>query len=251
MRNYNWWALISISILLFINCSRNEDLDIETPTTPTDRVIRFSGMDWNVRNTREKKEGPGPNMFSDSDKNVWVDSQDRLHLKVRQEGGNWYCSGVIAQRSLGYGKYIFYINSDVNKLDQHVVAGFFTYLNDEEEIDIEFSKWSVPTNQNAQYASQPSEIAGNKQRFDMTTNIGATIHFFDWRSNQILFKSSYKDDKGAENTIQEWAYLGKNIPTEKSEKLRMNLWLFRGQIPSDLKEQEIVIDSVRFIKQQS
>jgi len=51
------------------------------------------------------------------------------------------------------------------------------------------------------------------------------------------------------NTIDEWTYSGKDVPKEKTEKLRLNLWLFKGQIPSDFKEQELVIDSVRFIKQ--
>jgi len=248
MRKFNLGVLIGTMLLLFLNCSSSKDSDIEVPAVPTDRVIQFLGMDWIVRTTRGKKEGPGPNMFSDTDNSVWVDPQGRLHLKIRQEGGNWYCAGVIAQKSMGYGKYVFYINSDVSKLDQNVVAGLFTYLNDEEEIDIEFSKWSSPSNQNAQFASQPSEVVGNKQRFDIAPNSGPTTHYFHWQTDQILFKSSYKDDKGADKTIHEWAYKGKHVPTAKTEKLRMNLWLFKGQMPSDLKEQEIVIDSVRFIK---
>lgn len=243
-------VLACIIVLLNSSCSSAIDGPTEPPKKPTDRVIKFSGMDWIVRTTRDKKEGPGPNLFSDSDKNVWVDSQGRLHLKIRQEGGNWYCAGVIAQKSMGYGKYVFYINSDVTTLDQNVVAGLFTYLNDTEEIDIEFSKWSNPTNLNAQFASQPSEVTGNKKRFDIPPAIGATVHFFDWQPNQILFRSSYKDALQAEKIISDWAYTGKDVPKEKTEKLRLNLWLFRGQIPSDLKEQEIVIDSVSFIKHQ-
>lgn len=249
MRNNNLGFFASIALLLFVNCGNSASSDVEVPIIPTDRVIQFSGMDWVVRTTRDKKEGPGPNMFSDSEKNVWVDLQGRLHLKVRQEGGNWYCSGVIAKKSMGYGRYIFYVSSDVTQLDQNVVAGLFTYLNDEEEIDIEFSKWSIADNQNAQFASQPSTISGNKKRFDIAQNLGQTVHSFDWQTNQILFKSSYRDDKGIDRTIQEWTYNGLQVPREKNEKLRLNLWLFRGQMPSDLKDQEIVIDSVRFIEQ--
>lgn len=247
MRTYCLFSCIAV--LLFINCGNNTSSDLDVPIIPTDRVIQFSGMDWIVRSTGNKREGPGPNMFSNSEKNVWVDNQGRLHLKVRQEGGNWYCSGVVAKKSLGYGKYIFYVNSDVTQLDQNVVAGLFTYLNDREEIDIEFSKWSVADNQNAQFASQPSSIPDNKKRFDIGPNLGQTIHSFDWQENQIAFESNYKDDKGNHKVIQEWIYVGPDIPIEKNEKLRLNLWLFRGQMPSDLKDQEIVIDSVRFIGQ--
>lgn len=250
MKNQIGVVLFCVLMLFNLNCSSTNELEVEPPKKPTDRVLTFSGIDWIVRTTRDKKEGPGPNLFADTDKNVWIDAQGRLHLKITQNGGNWYCAGIIAQRSMGYGKYIFYINSDVTTLDQNVVAGLFTYLTDKEEIDIEFSKWSIPANMNAQFASQPSESVGNKKRFNIPAAVGPTVHFFDWQSQHILFKSSYVDAKAMVHTIDEWAYTGKDIPKEKTEKLRLNLWLFKGQIPSDLKEQEIVIDSVRFIKQQ-
>ncbi|QQT25306.1 glycoside hydrolase family 16 protein [Sphingobacterium spiritivorum] len=246
------WYSLKFSALAFVvflvNCG-GSSVEVDKPVVPTDRVISFSGMDWIVRTTNNKTEGPGPNRFSDSDKNVWVDGTNRLHLKIRQEGGNWYCAGVTAKKSMGYGKYIFYIGSDVNQLDKNVVAGLFTYLNDEEEIDIEFSKWSVADNVNAQFVSQPSTIAGNKVRFDIVPDLGQTVHFFDWQEKHIAFASSYTDSKGLSQPIHEWTYTGKQIPKEKNEKLKLNLWLFRGQMPSDLKEQEIVIDSVRFVKQ--
>ncbi|MGJ1262143.1 glycoside hydrolase family 16 protein [Sphingobacterium spiritivorum] len=246
-----WYSLkfSAFALVVFlVNCG-GSSVEVDKPVVPTDRVISFSGMDWIVRTTNNKTEGPGPNRFSDSDKNVWVDGTNRLHLKIRQEGGNWYCAGVTAKKSMGYGKYIFYIGSDINQLDKNVVAGLFTYLNDEEELDIEFSKWAVADNVNAQFVSQPSTIAGNKVRFDIAPNLGQTQHYFDWQEKQIAFASSYTDSKGLSRPIQEWIYTGKQIPKEKNEKLKLNLWLFRGQMPSDLKEQEIVIDSVRFVKQ--
>lgn len=248
MMNSNRWFYALMVLVFFINCSSSSP-DVEPPVVATDRIIRFSEMDWIVRKTKDKKEGPGPNLFSDSDKNVWVDANGRLHLKIRQDGGYWYCSGITSKKSMGHGKYVFYINSDVTTLDQHVVAGLFTYLNDTEEIDIEFSKWSIPTNQNAQFASQPSDVSGNKKRFDIPAGLGQTVHSFDWQSDRILFSSDYKDAEGVLRNIQEWTYNGKDVPKQKNEKLKMNLWLFKGQMPSDLKDQEIVIDSVRFIAQ--
>jgi len=167
--------LVWLMLLCNINCRSSNE--VETIKKPITRIIKFSGIDWIVRTTNDKKEGPGPNLFSDSDKNVWIDEKGSLHLKIRQDGGNWYCSGIIAQKSMGYGKYVFYVNSDVTTLDQNVVAGLFTYLNDNEEIDIEFSKWSKPNNMNSQFASQPSEAIGNKKRFDIPFAIGQQCIF--------------------------------------------------------------------------
>ncbi len=248
MKSCGFNILAIAIVLFFVNCGRSSG-EIDGPIAPTDRVISFSGMDWIVRTTSNKTAGPGPNLFSDSDKNVWLDTEGRLHLKIRQEGGQWYCAGITAKKSMGYGKYVFYIGSDINQLDRNVVAGLFTYLNDEEEIDIEFSKWSVAENQNAQFASQPSEIVGNKKRFDIAPDLGQTVHSFDWQEQHIAFQSSYKSSLGADVVLQDWIYKGRHVPKAKNEKLKLNLWLFKGQMPTDFKDQTIVIDSVRFVKQ--
>lgn len=246
MVNRFWKLYAPIVGLLLINCG-GSTTEIDESVTPKERVIQFSGMEWIVRATEEGREGPGPNLFSASDKNVWIDAQGRLHLKIRQEGGYWYCSGVTLKKSLGYGQYVFYVGSDITELDKNVVAGLFTYLDDDHEIDIEFSKWSTDDNQNAQFVSQPSTVKGNKERFDIAPKLGQTVHSFDWQEEQIFFRSRYINNNGLDNVIHEWKYVGKDIPKEKTEKLKLNLWLFKGQMPSDLKDQEIVIDSVRFV----
>ena len=232
------------TIILFLNCGTTP-ADMPEPK-PIDRVIKFSGLDWIVRTNPNAKQGPGPNYFSDSEENVWVDNNGKLHLKITQRGGNWYCAGVFSKNSFGHGKYTFYVNSDVTKLDKNVVAGLFTYYDDTQEIDVEFSKWSVEQNMNAQFAVQPSSKAGNVKRFDIPANAGPTIHSFDWSSNAIHFFSG-KNTAGGEEFAQ-WNYTGVDVPSALTERLRLNLWLYKGQIPSDLKEQEIVIDSVKFEK---
>ena len=238
-------AILSISgLALLINCGSGLD-DIREPVTQSERILRFSGIDWIVRNNDQNTQGPGPNYFSSSEDNVWIDPQGKLHLKITQSGGNWYCAELYAKASMGHGTYTFYVNSDVSKLDPHAVFGMFTYLSDTQEIDIEFSKWSDPTNQNAQFAVQPSDIAGNKYRFDIPQQIGPSKHSFTWQAHQIKFESS-ENKKYATEPLASWHYSGRSIPEPSNEKLRLNLWLYKGQIPSDNKEQEIVIDSVSF-----
>ncbi len=238
-------TLSVLLLLLFTNCDKRSTPEENQVITPSERIIKFSGYDWIVRKTKSAKEGPGPNLFSDTQENVWVDNQGKLHLKITQKGGQWYCSGITLRNTLSYGKYTFFINSDVSKLDDNVVAGLFTYLTNTEEIDIEFSKWSVNNNMNAQFAVQPSDKNGNKVRFDIPRDLGPTTHSFNWQKDKISFHSEYYK-QGRTNVLHKWEYTGEDIPMDKEERLKINLWLFRGQMPKTLQEQEIVIDSVKF-----
>lgn len=240
-----------LGALVFLSsCSSSVEPD-ETSLPPTERTIKFSGYDWVVRTSNNKHVGPGPNYFSDSEDNVWVDDEGRLHLKIVEKGGLWYCSGLILKKSLGHGKYIFYVGSDVSKLDQNVVGGLFTYHNDNEEIDIEFSKWSDPDNEDSQFAVQPSHLSGNKVRYNLNLLTDKSTHSFNWQSDKIEFYSlqGHGLETHDHNRIHEWTYRGSHNPPAKSlERLRINLWLFRGQIPSDAKEHEMIIDKFEFIK---
>ncbi len=237
-----------IALLVLCSCGEKVPPEEELPMY-TDRVIRFSGFDWVVRTTGERQEGPGPNRFSDSEDNVWVDEAGRLHLKIVQKGGVWYCAGVTVRQSLGHGKYVFYVSSKVSELDRHVVAGLFTYMNDEEEIDIEFSRWSDPDNQDAQFAVQPAHLAGNKERFDLDLVGERSTHAFHWQPHRIDFLSvqGHGFTPTPDNLIHQWTYTGANIPPDSEERLKINLWLFRGRPPADLNEQELIIERVEFV----
>lgn len=244
------FVLAICTIVLIWSCSSGSIIEPDEQALPTDRVIQFSGYDWVVRTSNDNRVGPGPNYFSDSKDNVWVDDEGRLHLKIVQKGGAWYCAGVSLRRSLGYGSYIFYVSSNVSDLDQHAVAGLFTYMNDEEEIDIEFSKWSDPDNMDAQFAVQPSHIPGNKVRFNLDLLAEFSTHAFHWEPQTIEFASlqGHGIAPGADNIIHQWTYTGQHIPPNSQERLKINLWLFRGQIPSDMSEQELIIERVEFVK---
>ena len=241
--------LYSFFILILINsCAKNSEVQ-DNPVEPETRIIDFSGYEWVVRTSDETKQGPGPNLFSDSEENVWVDDQGRLHLKVVQDGGNWYCSGVTLRKTFGYKKYVVYVASDVEALDENVVAGIFTYKNDEEEIDIEFSKWSKSNNENSQFAVQPSHLAGNKTRFDLNLNTDLSTHFFDWKADKIEFGSyqGHTLTPESKDVINTWTYTGSNIPPENEERFKINLWLFRGSAPSDNKSAEMIIDRIEIL----
>jgi hypothetical protein len=85
---------------------------LATAANGEDKSILFGGLTWNVR---EGHGGPGPNHWSASTKNVWVDDRDQLHLAIRQVEGAWRCAEIWTRESLGYGVYIFQLASDVSR----------------------------------------------------------------------------------------------------------------------------------------
>lgn len=219
------------------------------------RTITFSGYNWEVKSSCGRKIGPGPNYFSDNEEDVWIDEDGQLHLKISKRAGKWYCTEVINENSLGYGKYIFYIASRIDKLDKNVVLGLFTW--DEtapeynyREIDIEFSRWGIELNENAQYVVRPWEHPGNIHRFNIELNEDYSTHFLNWYPNSIFFQSLYGHypfPPSEEYIIESWNYTGNDVPPAGQENVRINLWLYEGNPPSDGESVEVVIKKFEFI----
>jgi hypothetical protein len=230
--------------LALAGCS-GRDREFEIPEGA--RVISFSGYEWVVSSSGDRKVGPGPNYFSDAEENVWVDERGRLHLKITWSDGRWNCARVELARHTGYGKYVFYVSSRPDSLDPQVVWGLYTYMNDQEEIDIEFSRWGIENNQEAQYAIQPSHITGNRARFRMNMEGDYSTHLFHWTKKWIDFASYHGHGLQPVNEsliIARWRYYGNHIPPDSDERLKMNLWLFRGTPPLNGRETEVMIDRV-------
>ena len=218
------------------------------------REITFSGYTWAVK-ASSIPVGPGPNVFSDREEDVWVDSQDKLHMRIDQHEGQWTCSEVIADASLGYGTYLFRLSGRVDQLDPNVVLGLFTWddaapEHHYREIDVELSRWSDPGLDNAQYVVQPWDTEGNRHRFDLTLAGDLSTHCFVWSPGQVLFRSydGAADCPGSgENALGAWTYSGPDVPPPGDENPRINLWLNEGTPPSDGQPVEVVIESFEFV----
>lgn len=218
-------------------------------------AFRFSGYEWDVKTSGNYSFGPGPNFFSDSLENVWVDEEGKLHLKITYRDGEWRCAEVVSYSSFGYGTYRFYVDSPVDDLDANVVLGLFTWSDDPayayREIDVEIARWgnaSDPTN--AQFVVQPWNNAGNLIRFTIPDGASPTTYSFDWEPDQI----SYESHDGALQlpittppAMSQWNYTGNDIPVPGDEQVRLNLWLVNGLPPTDGMEVEVVISRFAFI----
>jgi len=206
--------------------------------------ITWGGATWSVKTSRSAV-GPGPNVFAKD--NVSVDAQGRLHLRItRNAAGTWTAAEIIGPRTHGYGTYTFTLASPVHDLDPNVVLGLFTWSDRapsaHREIDIEFARWGSTTDPtNAQYVVQPHTVANHVARFTQPSDATST-HRFTWRQGRIDWASL--DSSGA--PIASYTYVGSDVPTTADERVRLNLWLFGGDAPTDGQPVEVIITSFAF-----
>ena len=211
------------------------------------RSIQFSGYTWRVKR-HTTPVGPGPNFFSDADCNVWVDARGRLHLKITRTGSRWECAEVICTRSLGYGTYRFYLDSEVHALDPKVVLGLFTWSDTRDfgyrEIDIEFARFQGATGPNGYYTIRPHDPGYPQHTFTWPASVRQSVHWFRWEPGRLYFRSvrgHRPQPSSASAIVAEWTYTGSFVPPPGDENPRMNLWLLDGTPPTDGREVEVII----------
>lgn len=216
------------------------------------QTIKFSGYEWKVKSG--EKLGPGPNRWSAA--NVRVDAEGLLHLKIAQREGVWECAELNTVRRLGLGAYQFQIVGKIDRLDKNVVLGLFNYPTPDvgedgtNEIDIEFARWGDATFPIGNYTVWPATKTVKETthpfRFSLTKDV--TTQRFTWSSNSILFQSLLGRRDDSKDVYQTWLFqpaTAAAIP-QQPMPVFINLWLFRGQAPSDGAEVEIVIKSFKF-----
>lgn len=208
-------------------------------------VIHFSGYDWIVKGDKHKV-GPGPNHFSSDNSNVWVDEQGRLHLKITKEEGRWRCAEVLTKHHLGYGTYIFKVEGRLDHLDRNIVFGMFTWDSDPDrhhrEMDIEISAWGKKTGPRLSFAVQPGEGQDSPWKQEGTH----TMHMLKWEPGFISF-ASYHGHVIPDTMCNPCTVKRAEIPEGKDTRTHINLWLFKGNAPSDGQEAEVIIKSFEFI----
>ena len=228
--------------------SKRPSGSVESAATFT-RSITFSGYEWLVK---DGFSGPGPNRFSDSPRNVWVDQQGRLHLRIERRRGKWYTAEVVLAATPGHGTYRFVVDSRVDNLDLNAVLGLFTWCTnpsaDNCEVDIEFSRWGDELNQNAGYVVQPYDEPGHVYSFELPPE-SPTTHSFTWRSGDVFFQSQrgVHDPLASNEEIQSWTYV-QAVPPAAGAAARINLWLRGGLKPASkkIKSIEVVVSSFTF-----
>lgn len=238
--------------------------DLQWNDFPGGRTLQFAGFDWRVKGTG--LYGPGPNVFSDSNEQIWIDPLDRLHMTVRNPQGTWLSSEIVTEDILGYGDYRL---TAVGKLDDwaaNVVFGFFHWeypdcfdgsnpWNLHNEMDMEISRWGDPAAEMAQFVVQPYQVANSMSRFDVPFSantaesaVQLTTFAYQWFSDRIEFRVWAGDaySESAQTLIHSWTYTGPYIPREHLARVHLNLWQFSGP-PSNGEAHEIILTDFVFV----
>jgi hypothetical protein len=244
---------VSVSLLLFAIAVLVLPESADAQALGVSRKIRFSGYDWLVKNTEETRLGPGPNFYSDSTRNVWVDSTGKLHLRIERRAGRWYSAEVVSVASFGYGTYRWYVDSPVDNMDPNVVLGLFTWHDDtahnHRELDIEFARWGNAAYANAQYTVQPYAVPGNQVTFTQPGSAPQSTHSLTWAPGSAAFTSLRGHSPTSPDPSLRIASktFTQGVPVAGGENARMNLWLFEGNAPTNRKDVEIVVSRFEFV----
>ncbi len=217
----------------------------------THRTINFSGYTWYIENSNNQRVSPGPNYWTNSPQNVWVDQNGYLHLKITYSNGRWYCAEVTCTQTFGYGTYVFQLASRTDNFDKNIVLGLFAYKDDTHEVDVEFSRWGEEYYPNGWFTVQPRPyIEGKNQRsFNFQLYGDYSTHYFTWNKNSIYFESfggHYPlGTQPADNIIK--SFTSNTRVSAVGVKAHINLWLYQGQAPSDGQPVEVIIKSFKYI----
>ncbi len=215
-----------------------------SPTTPPAGTIEFSGYTWYVESS-EQLVNPGPNYWSNSPQNVWLDNNGWLHLQITNRDGKWYCPELSTLQTLGYGTYVFYVASRIDNLDKNVVLGLFAYKDDYHEIDIEFAKWGNANNPNAWYTVQPQPT----DSFNIQLYGDYSTHYFIWQPDSVFFESfggHYTIGTQPQNNIIR-VFTASSSVSAQGVRAHINLWLYHGYAPSNGLSAEVIIRSFQYI----
>lgn len=226
------------------------------PRPPVEK-ISFSHFTWTVRRT-EEPQGPGSNYFGGRDLSVFSNPDGSVTLKLGYKEGIWYAAELTMDKRLGYGTYVFQIDTPLAQLDSNLVLGLFTYSRQNKfnhaEIDLEFSAWGIKKAPVlGQFVVQPYTIDGNYKTFPLPREEGPTSYAFTWLPDRIEFAAwlghGPLPSTASPSLIAQWSYTNTQyIPKSGQEYLHMNLYLAEGcSSPSGNGRTSVMIRNFEFM----
>lgn len=216
-------------------------------------MISFSGRNWYVKSGSAM--GPGPNNWSPN--NVWVDEDGKLHLKISFNTitQKWDCAEVWTEEKLGFGTYEWILEGAIDALPENVVLGLFNYMEPNgkgSEIDIEYSKWGIPTlAKTGSFTVWPPK-AGLKRWTSSFAILPIhtqypTSHKFSWQSRSIEFRVTGANSLLIGSATYRPKRYNDYIP-QIPEHLNINLWLNQGLPGSLTMDQTVEVVIISFKK---
>jgi len=213
---------------------------------PKRRFVQFAGRILEAKYSGPFQMDPGPNYFSDSEDNIYVDAEGRLHLRIAKDAqGRWMVSELIDTELATYGEYEITIAMPLASLAESEVRAWFIYhyfLTQEADIEISDVLASPDC---MQFVMQPYTRPGNIYRFCAERDIDAITFRLVWRPDRMEFmawrgRTTYPPAHG--DVIAEWAYMGPDVLIPDFERVRLNNWLFNGIAPADDQPHDFIIE---------
>jgi len=216
--------------------------------------IAWKGHTWQVTS------GGMAGVCQGDPKNVSVDSEGFLHLRIANGGGTWTSAELFTTDRLGFGTYQWQVDGAIDTLDQNVVLGLFPYGpaagigNDgTNEIDIEYSRWGQANGPNGDWTDYPAsgKTIGELSYTFSLSGMTLSTSRFTWSSSTITdwLLMGLQPVDGTTGMIKTWTYAppmpSVNVP-QQPLPLGMNLWCFDAP-PSNGNPVEIVIRDFVFV----
>jgi MYXO-CTERM domain-containing protein len=213
----------------------------------------WKGHTWNVTS------GGMAGVADGSPTNVSIDGSGYLHLKITNTDGTWTASELFTTDDLGFGTYQWQVDGPIDVYDKNVVLGLFPYgpaggigKDGTNEIDIEFSRWGQANGPNADWTDYPSSgTTQGEMSFSFSLGGGTlSTSRFVWTSTSIedFLMTGIQPIGSTTGLVKSWTYAPANamvnIP-QQAMPLGINLWCFA--IPSDAKDEEVVIRDFEFV----
>ncbi|KAI3607687.1 concanavalin a-like lectin glucanase [Moniliophthora roreri] len=191
---------------------------VSTFTQPAGALAAVNA-DWIISTDNQPQPSPATASIQYVTANVFQ-FNDALGLKASQydNSGSVKCAEIFTKRSdILYGS--FRMQAQVPSVPG-VVFGFFTYINDNQEQDIEFLSSDVDYYQHVYYTNQPGRLPNGNLSKDVVIS-GADFttfgtHRFDWLPSKTTY--SY-----AGSGLTSSRTITKNVPTTPSESI-LNVW---------------------------
>jgi hypothetical protein len=206
------------------------------------KSLSFSGYTWLVAESKNKKIGPQESYYASSPKNVWVDTNGYLHLKVTQQGPyHWDGAQVSLAQTLGYGIYNFFLIGRVDLFEEYFIASCSLDKDETSKVAMHFSLWTPAKNMaypykeiksnNVEYIARRGNASAWPGGDSLLTRIDLngtyTTHRIIWQPKSLSFLSLHGHYEAEPPTpdfvIKQFQYRLADYPVSDTERVTVSI----------------------------
>ncbi len=191
-------------------------------------TFNLSGIKWKKR-ISEHNSGPGNNTFGLHERNVYLDKDGNINLKIKKTGRTYSCAEIYSDSFFGKGRYEITIATNTKQFSPQMVLGIFLYDQTASphfnEIDIEYAQWGNKDIENAQYAIHTNNNI-EVSRFYIPKKKLLSKHTIDISNQDIIITTSIYNKRNNEfDLFEEKKFVNPQEFDYRNTRFHFNLWL--------------------------